>query len=78
MFMAEMVLQARTLPEPIFRLIRSEKVKVRKHKGEVHLIPINDEASASDCPLLGLYADGKLTIAKHLAWSREDKALEEL
>ncbi|MCL2387703.1 MAG: hypothetical protein FWC89_09185 [Defluviitaleaceae bacterium] len=31
-----------------------------------------------DCPLLGLYADGKLTVEMHHAWSREDKAREGL
>jgi len=51
-------------------------VKVRKINGEVHLIPIQEKVNANDCPLLGLYADGKLTVEKHLAWSREDKALE--
>jgi len=76
--MAEMVLQARTLPEPIFKLIHSEKVKVREYKGEVHLIPIKDKITTNDCPLLGLYSGGNLTVEKHLAWSREDKALEEL
>jgi len=76
--MAEMVLQARALPEPIFRLIHAEKVKVREHKGEVHLIPIKEKVTSNDCPLLGLYSDGKLTVDKHLAWSREDKAQEEL
>jgi len=76
--MTEMVLQARTLPEPLFRLIHSEKVKVREHRGEIHLIPLQEKITTSDCPLLGLYSDGKLTVDKHLAWSREDKALEEL
>jgi len=76
--MTEMVLQARTLPEPIFRLISSEKVKVREYRGEVHLIPIKEKITSSDCPLLGLYSDGKLTVEKHFVWSQEDKVLEEL
>ena len=28
--MAEMVLQARTLPEPLFRLIHTDRVKIRE------------------------------------------------
>ena len=76
--MAEMVLYARALPEPLLRLISSEKVKIREYRGEVHLIPIKENVTSSDCPLLGLYSDRKLTVDKHLAWSREDKALEEL
>ena len=74
--MAEMVLQARMLPEPILRLIHTEMVKIREYNGEIHLIPVNEKVTASDCPLLGLYAGGKLTVEMHHAWSREDKELE--
>ena len=74
--MAEIVLSVKTLPETLFRMLPTEKVKVRKINGEVHLIPMQEKSNASDCPLLGLYADGKLTVDKHLAWSREDKTLE--
>jgi len=75
--MAEIILQAKILPEPLFQLINTEMVKVREYNGEVHLIPITEKTTPSDCPLLGLYADGKLTVEQHLAWSREDKELEE-
>ena len=74
--MAELVLHARTLPEPLYRLIHTEKVKIRESHGEIHLIPINDNVSTNDCPLLGLYSGGKLTVDMHHAWSREDKELE--
>jgi len=74
--MSEMVLSVNTLPETLFGMLTTEKVKVRKINGEVHLIPIQEKANTSDCPLLGLYTDNKLTVEKHLAWSREDKALE--
>ena len=74
--MSEMVLSVKTLPKTLFRMLPTEKVIVRKINGEVHLIPIQEKVSANDCPLLGLYADGKLTVEKHLAWSRDDKALE--
>jgi len=74
--MAEMILQARALPEPISRLLRTDKVRVREIRGEIHLIPIKENISTDDCPLLGLYANGKLTVAKHLEWSREDKKRE--
>ena len=74
--MAELVLQAKTLPEPLYRLIRTEKVKIRESHGEIHLIPIDEKAIVADCPLLGLYSDGKLTVEMHRAWSREDKELE--
>ena len=38
--MTEMILNTRTLPEPLSRLIRAEKVKVRQAGGEIRLTPI--------------------------------------
>ena len=74
--MGEMVLQSRTLPEPLSRLIRMERVRIRESHGEIRLIPIIEKATDNDCPLLGLYSDGKLTVEMHHAWSREDKELD--
>ena len=68
--MAEMILQARNLPEPLLKLIPTEKIRVREINGEVHLIPIKE--TAKTCPLLGMYTDGKLTVDKYLEWKRED------
>jgi hypothetical protein len=73
---AETILQTNTLPQPITRLIHTEKIKVRQHNGVVHLIPFKEKTTT--CPLLGLYADGKLTVEQHLAWAKEDKELEKL
>ena len=76
--MSEIVLQAKTLPEPIFRLISAEKVKVCKEiNGEIRLIPIMESKKAvSKCPFLGMYTDGKLTIDSYLKQKRADKELE--
>jgi len=76
--MAEMVLQARTLPEPIFQLIPTEKVKVQEgNNGEIRLIPFKDmEKPVSNCPFLGLYTDGKLTVDGYLERKRANKELE--
>ena len=75
--MAELVLQARTLPEPIFRLLRTEKVKVREAYGEVHLIPVEESNNkASILPILGMYTDGKLTVDGFLERKRADMELE--
>jgi hypothetical protein len=35
------------------------------------------EGTAGDCPLLGMYSDGKLTVDNFLAWKREEKELEQ-
>ncbi len=69
--MQEMVLNTNTLPEPLFRLIRTEKVKVNESiNGIINLIPIL--GSASDCPLLGLTADSGLTVDKFLAMTHDE------
>jgi hypothetical protein len=40
--MAELVLNANTLPEPLLRMIKTEKVKVNESNGVINLIPILD------------------------------------
>jgi hypothetical protein len=72
--MNEIVLNTNTLPEPLSRLIRSERVKARETGGEVRLTPIID--NKDDCPLLGIAADCGFTVDEFLARKREDKELE--
>jgi len=72
--MTEIVLDTSTLPEPLFRLIRTEKVKVRETDGEVLLTPITDVADR--CPLRGMFADGKLSVDRFLANKQVEKELE--
>ena len=76
--MAEMILQARTLPAPLLRLIATEEVRIREESnGEVRLIPIKAaEKPISNCPFLGMYTDGKLTVDGYLERKRLNKALE--
>jgi len=76
--MSETVLQARILPEPLFRLIHTDKVKVHEDiNGEIRLIPLKEiEKSVSSCPFLGFYTDGKLTVDGYLKRKRADKELE--
>ena len=68
--MAEIVLHTKTLPEPLFRLIRAEKVKVNESNGVISLIPIAE--SKTDCPLRGLAADSSLTVDKFLAMTHDE------
>ena len=72
--MMETVMNTNTLPEPLFSLFRTEKVKVRATNGEVLLTPIID--SAGGCPLRGMFADGKLSVDKYLAGKQAEKELE--
>jgi hypothetical protein len=68
--MTEMILNARTLPEPLFKLIRTEKVKVNESNGVINLIPILQ--NKTDCPLLGLTADSDLSVDKFLAMTHDE------
>lgn len=71
--MTEMILNARTLPEALFHLIRTEKVKVNETNGVINLIPILE--SNNDCPLRGLAADSSLTVDKFLAMTHDEKEM---
>ncbi|MCL2153317.1 MAG: hypothetical protein FWH57_10245 [Oscillospiraceae bacterium] len=71
--MAELVLNTNTLPEPLFRLIKAEKVKVNEADGIINLIPILD--SQNDCPLRGLAADSNLTVDSFLAMTHDEKEM---
>jgi hypothetical protein len=71
--MSELVLNTNTLPEPLFRLIKSEKVKVSNVDGIISLIPISENEYV--CPLLGLAADSKLTVDRLLAMTHDEKEM---
>ena len=72
--MTEMVLDTNTLPEPLFRLISAEKVKINEVNGIINLIPIYVEGK-SDCPLRGLAADSSLTVDRFLAMTHDETEL---
>ena len=75
--MSEIVLNVKTLPETLLKMIPTEKVKVRQSDGIITLIPFH-EVTKNECPLLGLTAGSSLTVDKFLAMTREDKTLEGL
>jgi hypothetical protein len=70
-----MVLNTNTLPEPLFLLIRTEKVKVNEANGIINLIPIVDRKN--DCPLRGLASDSNLTVDKFLAMTHDEMEMGE-
>jgi len=72
--MTEMVLETKTLPESLFRLLRVEKVKVREFDGELRLIPVIQ--SPKGCPFLGIAADCGFTVDEFMAKKRDEKVLE--
>ena len=71
--MTEIVLNTNILPEPLFRLINAEKVKVSEVNGIINLIPIME--NKNDCPLRGLAADSSLTVDKFLAMTHDEKEM---
>jgi len=68
--MSEMVLNTSTLPEPLFRLIRTEKVTVNEANGVISLIPVKE--NKSNCPLRGIAADSSLTVDSFLAMTHDE------
>jgi hypothetical protein len=68
--MTEMILDAKTLPEPLFRLVRTKKVKVNEVNGVINLFPVIE--NNADCPLLGLTADSGLTVDKFLVMTHDE------
>ncbi|MDR1578772.1 MAG: hypothetical protein LBS35_00310 [Synergistaceae bacterium] len=77
--MADMILDANTLPEPLLKLVRSEKVHVREADGVITMSPI-EESELEGIELIerlyGCLDDGKLTVDKFLEMTREDEDID--
>jgi hypothetical protein len=72
--MSEIILNTSSLPESLFRLIHTEKVKVYELNGEIRLAPILE--ANNGCPLRGLCADGKLSSYSFMERKQAEKELE--
>jgi len=73
--MTERVMNTNALPEVLFELITTEKVKVNQADGVISLTPI--EETKDDCPLRGLAADSNLTVDKFLAMTHDEKEMRQ-
>jgi len=74
--MTEKVMNTNALPEVLFRLIKTEKVRVKELDGMIQLMPVKENA---DCTigLRGLFAgDSNMTVDKFLERKRTDKELD--
>ena len=74
--MTEMILNTKTLPEPLFRMIRTEKVRVKETDGIIQLMPVKEN---EDCTigLRGILADyDEMSVDKFLERCRADKELD--
>ena len=72
--MTEMVLDTRALPEPIMRMIHTKKVKIREAQGDFIITPIREENV--ECPFLGMFSDGKISVDRFIARKQAEKDLE--
>ena len=71
--MNDLILNANVLPEPLLRMIRTDKVRVRETDGVITIMPVNE----ADCPLLGLLADYEdYTLDSFLTRKYAEKELE--
>ncbi|MDR0649828.1 MAG: hypothetical protein LBF92_10905 [Synergistaceae bacterium] len=73
--MTEILLNANTLPEPLLKLVHSEKVRVRESNGVITLLPA-DENFDCTAEIFGMYSDSKMSVDKFLEQKHADKALE--
>ena len=73
--MNEIILNTNILPEPLLRMIKSERVKVRQVDGVVSLCPVQEQRDGLD-QLFGLFSDGPMSVDKFMAEKRAEKDLE--
>ena len=74
--MTETIMNTNTLPEFLFKMIPTEKVRVKEIDGEIRLIPVEESI---DCigKLRGSLADyPELSVDKFLERKRADKELD--
>ena len=73
--MTEMIINTKSLPETLFKLISTEKVKVREIDGAITLTPVFE--SKDNCPLRGMFAaDSSLTVEKFLTMTHDEKDMK--
>ena len=67
--MSEMILDSVALPEPLFQLVRSDKVKVSEENGRIYLTPVLN-VHKKGYPLRGSAADCGFTVDEFLVRKR--------
>ena len=72
--MTDMILDADTLPDPLFQLVRSDKVHVREMNGVITMTPLEEFDCTAE--IYGMYSDGKTSVDKFLKQKFTEIALE--
>lgn len=73
--MGEMILNTNILPEPLFKMIRSPKMRVQETDKGIIIMPVeNNQSLDAIKKARGMYTDGKLSVDKFLAEKRAEEA----
>ena len=73
--MNEIILNTNMLPEPLLKMIKSERVKVRQTDGVVSLWPMPGPPEGL-AQLFGMFSGGPMSVEKFLAEKHAEKELE--
>ena len=76
--MSEMILNTRTLPEPLYRRIRSDKVRVHEENGAIILTPIVDTTKQAEAieRLCGMFKSDGHAVDRFMEQKRLEKEIE--
>ena len=78
--MMDEILSVNTLPEPLHRRFRSDRVRVHEENGVVMLTPVQEPSKDATWPALNRLrakiSDGKLSTERYVAQKQIDKVLE--
>ena len=66
-----MIINAAILPEPLFSLVQTEKVRVHENNGIITMTPIKEDFDCT-AELYRICRDGKLTLDKFLEWKHAE------
>ena len=73
------ILSVKTLPEPLYRRFRSDRVRVHEENGVVTLTPVQEphgDTWAALTRLRGILSDGRMSTESYMAQKQIDKELE--
>ena len=77
--MEEMIMNVNTLPEPLYRRFRSDRIRVHEENGVVMLTPVQEpreDAWKALDRLRDMLSDGRMSTEGYMAQKQIDKELE--
>ena len=74
--MTDTVLSTTALPEILFNLIKTEKVRVKENDGVIQLLPVKENVSCTS-KIRGMFAgDSSMTVDSYLERKKQEKELD--